>query len=99
MSSIEEQDRLSSDESDIEIISPIEDVSQRRRTQKANFEALSVTETHRCLLKVNVLLDSLSVSILAMKESSPFRVPRRLQLDCLHPKITSRARSTLENTR
>lgn len=90
--SVEDKDSLSSDESEIEIISPIEDASQRRKTQKANFEALSVTETHRfLLLKVNILLDSLSGLIPVMRELSLCKIPRYLPLDSLHPKITSRA--------
>ncbi|KAL2853696.1 hypothetical protein BJX68DRAFT_274791 [Aspergillus pseudodeflectus] len=49
--SIQERDQSSSDESRIEIISPAQEVSQRRQTQKANFEALAQVSTAKLFAK------------------------------------------------
>ncbi|KAL2783565.1 hypothetical protein BJX66DRAFT_349313 [Aspergillus keveii] len=50
--SIHDRDHSSSDESRVEIISPAQEVSQRRQTQKANFEALLAKRADTCDEKV-----------------------------------------------
>ncbi|KAL5051864.1 hypothetical protein BDW71DRAFT_169667 [Aspergillus fruticulosus] len=48
VSSIEDKDYFSSDESEVEIIAPTEDASQRRQIQKAHFEALLANRALTC---------------------------------------------------
>ncbi|KAL2840996.1 hypothetical protein BJY01DRAFT_257202 [Aspergillus pseudoustus] len=53
--SFHERDQSSSDESRIEIISPAQEISQRRQTQKANFEALLAKRADTHDEKVEIL--------------------------------------------
>lgn len=92
VSSIEDKDSLSSDESEVEVISPTEDASQRRKNQKASFEALLVTNARRCIQLKADFLDLPSGLIPVTRELSPLKIPRYRQLDCSHRKITNRAR-------
>lgn len=95
VSPTEENDHSSSDESDIEVVNPADDAFQRRKTQKANFEALSATTIPLPpSLEANVFPGLPSGLMTATRSSNRPRRPSYLRQDCFLLKVNSRARWT-----
>ncbi|KAL2864678.1 putative RNA helicase/RNAse III [Aspergillus lucknowensis] len=84
LGSVHEKDHSSSDESQIEIISPAQETSQRRKAQKANFEALLAKRADTCDEKVEPLSESqISTARLFVSKDQGQRAldPREYQIE------------------
>ncbi|KAL4784926.1 hypothetical protein BJX76DRAFT_367226 [Aspergillus varians] len=92
---IEDKDHYSSDESDIQIISPAQDASQRRKTQKANFEALLAKRADTCDEKVDGPSQESQVSTARLFMSKD---PQQGTLDPREYQIELFERAKVENT-